>query len=250
MLYLLFLECYPPLLLPLLCLLLPGYLCVSRNLHPTSGLAQCETDAFSKLKYASTPSPVTCESLQDVVSQDPAASEQAGVLCRAHDLFCRQLGPMRFLNTLLEALIHNIQSPVPFKKDESVLEVLAITVKLAHYNKLSSSAVTVENSHQGVFCSTPLMNLYEEVLTLACDFNKKSPCVQIQIQALVYPMEGLHLATLRLVHTSTRALLDVEEQAMFRSLKYVISKRTNPNSRPARGSSRGGPRGGKRNRII
>ena len=188
--------------------------------------------------------------LQDVLAQDPSASQQAGVLCYAHDLFCRHLGPMRFLSILLDALINEVQSPVPFKKDESVLEVLAITVKLAHYNKLSSTAVTVENSHQGVFCSTPLMNLYQEVLTLACDFNKKSPCVQIQLQALVFPMEGLHLSTIRLVHTSSRALLEVEEQAMFRSLKYVISKRTNPNSRPSRGLSRGGSRGGKRNRIY
>ena len=145
---------------------------------------------------------------------------------------------------MLDALIHEVQSPVPFKKDESVLEVLAITVKLAHYNKLAASAITVENSHQGVFASTPLMNLYQEVLTLACNFNKKSPCVQIQIQTFVFPLEGLHLATLRLVHTTTRALLDVEEQAMFRSLKYVISKRTNPSSRPARGSISGGLRGG------
>ena len=150
---------------------------------------------------------------------------------------------------MMDALIAEVQTPVPFKKDESVLEVLAISVKLAHFNKHASAAVTIENSHQGVFSSTPLMKLYQEILTLVCAFNKKSSCVQIQVQGLIFPLEGLHLATIRLIHTTSRSLLDIEETAMFRSLQYVISKRSNPSPPSTRGAARGS-RGAKRNRPI
>ena len=218
----------------------------------SSGLAQCETDAHIRLKCAVNPTLVSPEDLQSIASSDQVAFDHARTLCQANTLFCRQLGPMKFLSLMLDALIAEVQSPVPFKKDESVLEVLAITVKLAHFNKHASAAVNVENSHQGVFSSTPLMKLYEEILTLACAFNKKSTCVQIQIQALIFPLEGIHLATIRMIHTTSRSLLDVEEKAMFRSLQYVISKRSNPSPSSTRGASRGsrGSRGAKRNRPI
>ena len=155
---------------------------------------------------------------------------------------------MRFIGIVLEAVNAEVTSPIKFEADDWLVSLLTIAMKIAYYNKQSLQSVTVENTHQGVFSNTVLMHSYQEVLRLITKANATNANVQIQFEMVNYPLEGLHLGKIRLILTDGNALLKAQEDAMFRSLSYVISKRTT--ATPTRGTfaNRGKNRGAKRNR--
>ena len=148
---------------------------------------------------------------------------------------------MKFLGILLEAIYHQVQTPIAFNRDESIIEIINVCLKLAYYNKQAHQSITVENTHQGTFAATVLMSMYQEMLRKTCDFNNASSAVQLQLQMIQLPLEGVHMGLLRFVSTNSKTLLKAEEDAIFKSLKYVISKRTSsqtPNSSRGRGLKR------------
>ena len=181
---------------------------------------------------------------EELLKLDTRNAEKFKLLASAHDIFARPAAPMKFIGIVLEAVNAGLTSPMKFEATDWTVALLTIGMKVAYYNKQSMQSVSVENTHQGVFSNTVLMHSYQEVLKLITNLNKESPDVQIQFELVSYPLEGLHLGKLRLVKTNGNALLKAEEDAMFRSLKYVINKRSNPTS--TRGGSNN--RGAKRNR--
>ena len=197
------------------------------------------------MKLDSAPALFTNTDASSVISQDTAAYEQYRIVCQTNDAFCRPLAPMKFLGILLEAIYHQVQTPIAFNRDESIIEIINVVLKVAYYNKQAQKSITGGNTHQGTFAATVLMTMYQEMLRLICDFNNSSTAVQLQLQMLQVPLEGIHMGLLRFVSTGTKTLLDAEEDAIFKSLKYVISKRT---ANQAPNSSRG--RGLKRNRRF
>ena len=183
---------------------------------------------------------------EELLKLDSKNAANFKLLASAHDIFARPAAPMKFIGIVLESVNASLTSPIKFEASDWTVQLLTIAMKVAYYNKQAMQSVSVENTHQGVFSNTVLMHSYQEVLKLICNSNKTSQEVQIQFELVSYPLEGLHLGKLRLVKTNGNALLQAEEDSMLRSLKYVISKRTNPTS------TRGGfnnNRGAKRNRT-
>ena len=198
----------------------------------TSGLSQCENEAFARLKVAEN-HPIFSEAESvELLKLDTKNADKFKLLASAHDIFARPAAPMKFIGVILEAVNAGLTSPIKFEANEWIVSLLTIAMKIAYYNKQSMQSVSVENTHQGVFSNTVLMHSYQEILTLICKQNKSNATVQIQIELVSYPLEGIHLGKLRLVNTNNNALLKAEEDSMFRSLKYVIGKRSNPS--PAR----------------
>ena len=98
-------------------------------------------------------------------------------------------------------------------------------MKVIRFNKERSKTVNVENAHQGCFATNQLFRHYQELMNLIIGFNTESKDVQIQL--IFFLVEDFFMATVRLVTTNCKLIVDYQADALFRSLKYLKSKRSN-----------------------
>ena len=160
---------------------------------------------------------------------------------KLNDLFSRPLAPMLAVTILLDAILGEVTIPVSLSNDASMVELLTVVMKAARFNKPCNRTFRVDNSIQGPFASTSSLNMFTELMREMSDFNDKATNLQIQPQILIYPLEGLILCHVRLVHTNCKLMIEGQKDSLFKALRYLASRRID-RTQSSRGTSRGDKR--------
>ena len=203
-----------------------------------------ENEAYQKLNMDYIHQFFTKDESQPILDQCPATTTVQRLQSVFNDAFSRPLAPMLLVSIILQAVQNKLDSPILFPHNQATVDLINIIMKTARFNKASAKSVTTENAHQGCFATNQLLHHYQELLSLITGFNKDSANFQIQLHTSVYALEGIYIATIRLITTKTKIIVDNEKDALFKSLNYLKSKRSGsetgrPNSRGSRGNKRG-----------
>ena len=186
----------------------------------------------------------TAQDVQPILDQCPATATVQRTQSNYNDAFSRPLAPMLLISTLLNAMQNKLESPIKFEYDQASLDLITLIMKVARFNKASAKSVTTENAHQGCFATNQLLHHYQELLKLVTKYNKDAKDIQVQVKTAIFPLEGIFMATIRLITTQTKIIVDNEKDALFRSLTYLSNKRSGSDSnRGQQRSSRGSKRG-------
>ena len=203
-----------------------------------------ENDAYKKLNMQHKHQFFTSEESQRILDQCPATTTVQRMQSLFNDIFSRQTAPMLMVSTILQAIQNKLDSPALFELKPHTIELITIIMKAARFNKASAKSITTENAHQGCFATNQLFHHYREILKLVMTFNNASKDMQIQLKFTSFPLEGLYMATLRLVTTSTKIIVDSQQEALNKSLHYLSTKRSGPeNGRATQRSNNGSKRG-------
>ena len=204
-------------------------------------LCVIENDAVTAVKQDVVPSFISDADYALVFNQNVDYQQVVRGETKLHDLFGRPLAPMLAVTIILDAILNDVTTPVPLPKDAATVELLTVVMKAARFNKLCGRTFRVDNSIQGPFASTSSLNMFTELLKEISEFNDKATNLQVQPQMVNYPMEGIILCYIRLVHTSCKLMIEGQKDSLFKSLRYLASRRID-RTQPSRGSSRGGKR--------